>query len=192
MVAVYPTLLRTFSAMTEGSTVLVAALFTDLVEELDAMQTHFGVFPHGTQGSIAERVDKFVDRLGQCYGNVKECRANDDQLRRVRAGIADVEFADLDTVDTRSARGTITWTPELSALRQDCHAIVGIQPFVNPENRGQTNVPSHVWYVNDTGSTTGFEYRVSTSANLAPADGDRFLIHWLAWERTLDGNNAIE
>lgn len=180
--------------MSVGATVLTDSLFTEVVEELDAIQGELGTFVYGTSGSLMERVRMFMDPVGGFLGNTKECDAADGQIRRIRAGIVDHSFDDLDSVDTYSGLATVTWSPPLSAFIQSTSSVMlHIEPVIEPADRANLDVPTYVWLMRLSGDGTSFEYRVATANNNPPASGDRWFLHWLAWERSLDGSsNDIE
>jgi len=187
MAASYPGAIKSFSAITT-STVMAASLFTDAAAEIEAIETELGLLPHGNAGSLAERLLNCMDADGGILGHLRQADGATDGLRlRIRAGISEVLIADATYTDAKFAEGTITFSPPLAALPNVCHASVNLQ-YVESD-RTATDTPILVAYVHNSGTTTSFQYRVGCATNAPPDVDSRFLLHWVAWERS--SNNDV-
>lgn len=179
MAASYPGAIKTFSAITTG-TILTQAHFDEMHDEIEAMQAEFGLNPHGSAGSVAERIALLLGDESFPNG-LKEWFAGNTERRRIRAGVVAVDCDDL-TAGTRTKSGTITFSPPVPALTIACHAMLMMQNL-EPDPSVAT-APAWVSYIRNSGTTTSFGFRVGARAGL-PAAGTSFLLHWLAFEKDI-------
>jgi hypothetical protein len=174
--ASYPAALWAPDHIVDG-TVLEASLFTDTDGEIDAVEAELGTNIQGTAGSLAERMDMFMDDDGG-VSNVKLVDADDGERRRMRAGVTVVNADDMDH-RTYSSRITITFSPPLQALRNVCRTILQIQSL-DVDALGSSDIPCLVSTVSF--STTGFTIDVSTGGANPLVSGQSFILHWLVFE----------
>lgn len=177
----YPTAIWSPSAITTG-TVLAEALLGDAIDEVLAIETELGLVPHGSAGSIAERLLNAMDEDGGILGHLLQADGTNGLRLRIRAGRTVVRTEDLDSSDAKFSRGVITFSPPLAALPTSCHAIVNLE--YTEDDRAAADTPILVSYEHNSGDTTSFAYRVASSLNAPPVDGTQFILHWIAWERS--------
>lgn len=188
MAASYPGAIKSFSAITTG-TVLTALLFTEAADEIAAIETELGLSPHGLAGSIAERILNFCDGNGGMLGHLKQAEgASDSTRQRIRAGQVEVLVSDMATSQAKWKEDTLTFSPPLAALPNVCHASVQLE--YTEADRGADDSPIMVSYVFNSGTTTSFRYRVTSSLNAPPDPDTKFILHWLAWERTSNADSG--
>jgi hypothetical protein len=82
----YPTSIVSWAAVAASGVVLQAEHIRATYTETEAIEAEMGVDPHGTAGSLAERLSIALDDAGNLIGRVAWANCGDSQRRRVRAG----------------------------------------------------------------------------------------------------------
>jgi hypothetical protein len=180
-VASYPGAIKTFTAITTG-TKLEQVLFDDAIAEIEAIETELAANVHGSMGSVAERVKLAIDLDGLSPGNVKFLNATDGERKRFRCGVTAFNVDDMTKITGPPAAGhvgTVTFAPALTVA---CNAFVSIQPSVT--DFSLSTIPAICCYVQASGTTTTFQFVVTTRVNSSAAAGSTFLLHWFAIEDT--------
>ena len=108
MAASYPAAVKSFSAIVTG-TKLEAALLVDAALEIDAIEAELGILPHGTSGSLGDRLNMAISQAGN-FRAIRVFEASNLQRRRMRAGVELINVDDL-TIDTNSAQGAVSFSP---------------------------------------------------------------------------------
>lgn len=177
--ASYPSAIWQPAHLTSGVSVLVASLLNDPGSEVDAIETELGVSIQGYAGSLKERLDLFMDQDGEVpYCRIKDLLASGER-KRMRAGVAAINVDDL-TIDASSARGTYTFSPPLAATLKNVHAYLALQS--TDANQGDPTLAALLNFVDGSGTTTAFGFRVGNGQKGPPASGTSFIMHWLAIE----------
>lgn len=82
----YPTYIVSWSSIATTGTVLRASHVTDVIAEIEAIQSEIGLTAHGVAGSIAERLDTCSLRNGTLIGRVYSATASATQRQQTRSG----------------------------------------------------------------------------------------------------------
>lgn len=182
MSASYPSAIKTFSAITRGTTKLEAVLFADVALELDALTQYVGANPHGRSGSLTHRLALAMGYNGS-RGNLKACQATDGQRARIRCGWDAIDCATL-TPGTYSSLGTYTFRSDVPVLKtNDFYVFLRIQGVA--DDLSVDTIPALVNFVQGSGTISPFQfqYRVATRKNNPPAKSSSFILHWIAIEQ---------
>ena len=78
--------------------------------------------------------------------------------------------------------GTYTFSPPLDALQEACDVYLELQ--TTEDDISDPAIASFLNYINNSGTTTSFDFRIGTGVNLPPVAGTTFIMHWLAVEKT--------
>ena len=178
---------------------LEARLITDAYGELDAVEQELGLNVHGLSGSVADRLNLFMDRDGQTP-HIRladaDTAASPDGLngrKRMRSGISSITSDDLDN----RGIGTITWSPPLAKMRAGFTYTVWLTLQVTDEDIAAPEAAAQVAWIVGTQTDTTFEFVVQNglgdNINAAgPPTSGSFLIHWLLIEKDFSGEGQTD
>jgi hypothetical protein len=175
----YPSSVVSWSSVAASGVVLRAQHLRDPYTELEALEAEMGANPHGTAGSIAERLSMAMDDAGNLIGRVAWANATDGSRRRVRTG-----YEEFVTQSTGQAIETLV------------AAIVFDQPFFNTPvmfftlQRLTTSgfFPCFAtWNANVTTNSADLVIQFQTGQNTI--SGVPYGVHWLAVEQAADSTN---
>jgi hypothetical protein len=82
----YPSSIVTWDEVATVGRVLRAQDAIEVAAEMEALQSEVGIEPHGSAGSIAERLSCSIDAQGNLVGRVAIADADDNQRKRMRLG----------------------------------------------------------------------------------------------------------
>ena len=185
MAASYPSAIWSPAVIADG-TDLEADLFNRTAEELDAIEQEMGVEVHGDSGSIAERLDMVIDRDGAKNILKIADAAQSGKHKRIRAGVESVDIDDLTDLGS-CGEGTVTFEP---STIKTVNAYLTLQ-LVSDDPELKTD-PHSVCFVQNSGTTTSFDFRVSSANNAIPSPGTSFLLHWIVIEDTFSNTGDYD
>lgn len=176
----YPSSVVSWADITATGTVLKSEYLVEIADEAEAIQAELGSTPHGTAGSVAERLSVALAASGELVGRVRLADTDDDGRRRLRAGY----FEGVTTSGGAQFEEFVSAITFDQPLQSDPLMFMTLRYLSTSSGR-----PEFVTWGAQRLSTTVNIY-VQPASGSTLATGIPFGVYWCAVEETIDTANV--